>query len=89
MRRMTRKDINKSKIWIVDDMDRPFLPSQWEFVGVCWCSVNMTVIFYKILNPTANLSQLVCWSLLAFVCAVWIGLMNRFDYFSNFYQYKS
>ncbi len=45
-----------------------------ELVGVCWCSVNMTVIFHKILNPTANLSQLVCWSLLAFVCAVWIGL---------------
>ncbi len=41
-----------------------------ELVGVCWCSVNMTVIFHKILNPTANLSQLVCWSLLAFVCAV-------------------
>ncbi len=31
-----------------------------ELVGVCWCSVNMTVIFLKILNPTANLSQLVC-----------------------------
>ncbi len=45
-----------------------------ELVGVCWCSVNMTVIFHKILNPTANLSQLVCWSLLAFVCAVWTGL---------------
>ncbi len=37
-----------------------------ELVGVCWCSVNMTVIFHKILNPTANLSQLVvgvCWRL--------------------------
>ncbi len=41
-----------------------------KFVGVCWGSVNMTVIFHKILNPTANLSQLVCWCLLAFVCAV-------------------
>ncbi len=51
-----------------------FLPSQWELVGVCWCSVNMTVIFHKILNPMANLSQLVCWSLLALVCVVWIGL---------------
>ncbi len=44
-----------------------------ELVGVCWCSVNMTVIFHKILNPTANLSQIVCWSLsvrceLAFRC---------------------
>ncbi len=43
---------------------------RYILVGVCWCSVNMTVIFQKILNPTANLSQLVCWSLLAFVCAV-------------------
>ncbi len=34
-----------------------------ELVGVCWCRVNMTVIFHKILNPTANLSQLVCWRL--------------------------
>ncbi len=32
-------------------------------VTVCWCGVNMTVIFHKILNPTANLTQLVCWHL--------------------------
>ncbi len=49
----------------------PFLPSQWELVGVCWCSVNIKVIFHKILNPTANLFVGVCWH---FVCAVWIGL---------------
>ncbi len=54
-----------------------FLPSQWELVCVCWCSVNMTVIFHKILNSTTNLSQLVWWSLLAFVCAVWIGLQRN------------
>ncbi len=34
-----------------------------ELVGVCWCSVNMTVIFHKILNPTANLFVGVCWRL--------------------------
>ncbi len=31
-----------------------------EFFGVCWCSVNMTVIFHKILNPTAILFVGVC-----------------------------
>ncbi len=34
-----------------------------ELVGVCWCSVNMTVNFQKILNPTANLFVGVCWRL--------------------------
>ncbi len=34
-----------------------------ELVSVCWCSVNMTVIFHKILNPTANLFVGVCWRL--------------------------
>ncbi len=51
-----------------------FFPSQWELVVVCWCSVNMTVIFHKILNPKTNLSPLGCRSLLACVWAVWIGL---------------
>ncbi len=51
-----------------------------ELFGVCWCSVNMTVIFHKILNPTANLSQLVCWSLsvrceLALKC-MWTSLQT-------------
>ncbi len=31
-----------------------------KLVGVCWGSVNMTVIFNKILNPTANLFVGVC-----------------------------
>ncbi len=60
--------------WLVFVFTRLNMLIDIELVGVCWCSVNMTVIFQKILNPTANLSQLVCWSLLAFVCAVWIGL---------------
>ncbi len=60
--------------WLEFVLTRLNMLKDIELVGVCWCSVNMTVIFQKILNPTANLSQLVCWSLLAFVCAVWIGL---------------
>ncbi len=37
-----------------------FSPDWTCLISVCWCSVNMTVIFHKILNPTANLFVGVC-----------------------------
>ncbi len=46
---------------VASGLDTVLLDPLWH--EVCWGSVNMTVMFHKIINPTANLSQRVCWCL--------------------------